>query len=314
MNHIKHIKTEIAQLIDLIAGKFDRRHRTEFLNNRYVDRQNRQLWDHPTETCDEAEKEAIWRKIEVGCGFVASRSLKLVWRYAAAACLVGLLIAGGIWRYMDVHALRYTDITACSDTTYVLPDTSTVVLKQGSKMRFATDFIDKRDVWLVGDALFEVKKKGLGRTFRVHINKAFIEVKGTKFLVEQQQECSRVTLFNGKIEFNVEATNDKYVLHPMDNLSFNAETGRTAVSSLKQMVYEDGKYVFTDILLKDLVRTIGQLYSVDIELDKGINSEATLTGSINRDEELQRVIRKIGYTLNLNYEFEQNKIVLRKND
>lgn len=304
----------LNRLSNFFSSIFNRSSKLKTSQRHFSHQEERYLWDHPLEACNPMMKKVLWRNIEKECGFTRVRHLHSNWGYIAAACCVGVIFSVSLGWYIHTRTITsFTHLVACSDTTYVLPDASTVLLKKGSKMRFVTDFAKKRDVWLEGNALFEVKKSQ-GKSFRVHLNKAFIEVKGTKFLVEQQVKGTHVVLFNGKIEFNVAATKDKYILHPMDNLAYNYSTGETLISSLEQIAYEDGRYVFTDIHLKDLTQIIGQLYNVEVEFGKGIDPDATLTGSIDRSEELRRVIRKISYTLNLDYEFDKNKIVLKRDD
>ena len=75
-------------------------------------------------------------------------------------------------------------IEAQQSMMYILPDSTKVWMKPGSSIQFAKDFNKDRKVWLSGNSLFEVYKHE-GSTFQVHINKAFIEVKGTCFLVKQ---------------------------------------------------------------------------------------------------------------------------------
>lgn len=41
--------------------------------------------------------------------------------------------------------------------------------------------MDKREVWLEGESTFEVTKRK-GRNFKVYIDQAFVEVKGTVFV------------------------------------------------------------------------------------------------------------------------------------
>ena len=63
---------------------------------------------------------------------------------------------------------------------YMLPDSSTVWLEPDSKIRISSEFLNKREVWLTGSSVFEVKKR-VNSDFKVYINTACIEVKGTVF-------------------------------------------------------------------------------------------------------------------------------------
>ena len=106
----------------------------------------------------------------------------------------------------------------------------------GSSIRYAKTFARDRKVWLEGNSLFEVRKHQ-GNTFQVYINDAFIEVKGTCFLVKQEDaHRSEITLFEGKIEFNVPSTRQKTVMRPLQKLIYNMVIQNTIVTSLIRMV------------------------------------------------------------------------------
>ena len=128
-----------------------------------------------------------------------------LWYIAASVALV--LIVGGLWMHLNEGSTpmdKYIEITAQKSRMYLLPDSSKVWMQPGSSIRFAEDFKKHRNVWLKGNSLFEVHKN-MGRKFRVYIDKAFIEVKGTCFLIKQNNpSANEITLFNGSIEFNVE--------------------------------------------------------------------------------------------------------------
>ena len=106
---------------------------------------------------------------------------------------------------------------------YLLPDSTKVWMDPGSSILFANDFDKDRTVRLSGSSLFEVSKHE-GSTFRVCIDKAIIEVKGTSFLVKQNKnKQNEITLFNGEIEFMAEATGEKVTMLPSQQLTYNTE-------------------------------------------------------------------------------------------
>ena len=203
-------------------------------------------------------------------------------------------------------------IEAQQSMMYILPDSTKVWMKPGSSIQFAKDFNKDRKVWLSGNSLFEVYKHE-GSTFQVHINKAFIEVKGTCFLVKQDDiKQNEITLFHGKIEFNVESTGKKIVMQPLQKVTYNVDNAQTQIENISNISWENGRYNFTDIPLQELISIINQMYNSDVTLAKGINHESAFTGSIRYDEPLEDVVNKICFTLNLNKEEHANKIIIKK--
>ncbi|WP_455188200.1 FecR family protein [Bacteroides congonensis] len=211
----------------------------------------------------------------------------------------------------DKIADEFIEVTALQSQMYTLPDSTKVWMESGSSIKYAKAFGKDRKVWLSGNSLFEVCKHE-GSTFQVYIDKAFIEVKGTCFLVKQTNvEKNEITLFHGKIEFNVESTGQKTLMKPLQKIIYNPNNAETRIEQIANIKWENGKYNFTDIPLQELISIINQMYNSDVTLAKGINHESAFTGSIRYDEPLEDVVNKICFTLNLNREEHANKIIIK---
>ena len=194
---------------------------------------------------------------------------------------------------------------------YTLPDSSKVWMEKGSQIKYQEAFNENRKVWLSGNSLFDVRKQK-GSTFRVYIEKAYIEVKGTSFRIEQEDSNqNNITLFNGKIEFCVEETGEKTMMKPLDRITYNSNSGETELSKVTNLDWENGKYHFTDIPLQRLIRVINHMYDSKIILEKDINCESAFTGSIRYDEPLEDVVNKICFTLNLKNEMHEGSIIIK---
>jgi len=84
-----------------------------------------------------------------------------------------------------------------------LPDGSHIKLDAGSELRFPAEFTDSREVFLTGEAYFEVTHDAQ-RPFQVHANHAMIRVLGTKFNIRAWQEnpVVAVTVSEGSVALN----------------------------------------------------------------------------------------------------------------
>lgn len=243
----------------------------------------------------------IWNKIENRCKKVHKRIVPLeLWYIAASVALV--LIVGGLWMYSNTGRIqieKYIEFTAQESRMYLLPDSSKVWMQPGSSIRFAENFKECRDVWLKGNSLFEVRKNS-GSKFRVYIDKAFIEVKGTCFLIKQNNpNANEITLFNGSIEFNIESTHDKIAMKPLQELVYNPVSARTQLRRIENIEWQNGRYNFTQFNLEHLTRIMNQMYGSHITISDKVNKNCAFTGSIRYDESLEDVIDKICFSLNL---------------
>ena len=129
-------------------------------------------------------------------------------RNAMIAASVLLVICTGIWYFKSGTAtntnLYKTDFAQIKHIT--LPDGSKVTLNANSELKLSLDWSDKgdRQVWLDGEAYFEVEKKpATHQKFVVHTKDIDVEVLGTKFNVNTRHEKAIVSLEEGKIKLSL---------------------------------------------------------------------------------------------------------------
>ena len=308
-------KVEKKSLIkSLLSGRLTKKQRKDFADLEPVDIEIRKQWNESGNRIVNMEvKEQIWKKVKARCEYKKNQvPVELRWALVAASFTL-LLITSGYWLMSkgDKIADEFIEVTALQSQMYTLPDSTKVWMESGSSIKYAKAFGKDRKIWLSGNSLFEVCKHE-GSTFQVYIDKAFIEVKGTCFLVKQTNvEKNEITLFHGKIEFNVESTGQKTLMKPLQKIIYNPNNAETRIEQIANIKWENGKYNFTDIPLQELISIINQMYNSDVTLAKGINHESAFTGSIRYDEPLEDVVNKICFTLNLNREEHANKIIIK---
>ena len=146
-----------------------------------------------------------WSKVEAAIQKEKSRIVWLRPMLVAASFLV--LAATSIWLFVkyENQNLYLTEVkTVAGEIKRItLPDGSTVVLNANSILKVPKIWKDngKRNVWIEGEAYFNVaKKKVTGDIFVVHTKEVDIEVLGTKFNVNTRNEQSTVALEEGKVQ------------------------------------------------------------------------------------------------------------------
>lgn len=293
---------EIDLIKKLLSDRLDKKGRKKLYHSNLIKKQMRKQWnENKNNPVDTEIGNQIWNKIENRCKKVHKRIVPLeLWYIAASVALV--LIVGGLWMYSNTGRTqieKYIEFTAQESRMYLLPDSSKVWMQPGSSIRFAENFKECRDVWLKGNSLFEVRKNS-GSKFRVYIDKAFIEVKGTCFLIKQNNpNANEITLFNGSIEFNIESTHDKIAMKPLQELVYNPVSAKTQLRRIENIEWQNGRYNFTQFNLEHLTRIMNQMYGSHITISNKVNKNCAFTGSIRYDESLEDVIDKICFSLNL---------------
>ena len=257
-------------------------------------------------------KEKIWK--EVDRKIFSPRRYILRTGWAVAAVLVGVMFYLG-YKVSEKHVvdnLTYMEYSYVEGRMCVLPDSSTVWLEPDSKIRISSEFLNNREVWLTGSSVFEVKKRA-DSAFKVYINTACIEVKGTVFSIKQPTpDTSIIALYEGAIDF-IGKNQSLISMTPSQRLVYDVHTGSTHVENFSENIqWVDGNYRFTDIRIDSLMDFIRKKYRVEVELDKAINYDLLLTGTIRNDETVDAVIEKICFTSCLNYKKEGLRYILTK--
>lgn len=202
------------------------------------------------------------------------------------------------------------NITTQGSSMHLLPDSTKVWMEPGSSISYSKTFIQDRKVWLEGNSLFEVMKRE-GSTFQVYINKAYVEVKGTCFLIKQNSsDHNEITLINGSIDLNIENSNKSISMKPKQRVIYNPLEGETEIKEIADIKWEDGKFHLNNMSLTQLIQTINQLYNTNIILKKDVNRESAFTGTIRYDEPLTNVLNKVCFSLNLSKEQTGNQIII----
>lgn len=310
----KDINNRKRLLERLLTDLLSPEERQKLLERKSVETEMKKQWklfaDDPVS--DKAKK-LIWRRVQNRCDGNSSTLVHIELWHTLVASIAILLIIGSLLFYYgndEIGVENYINITAEKNQMYMLPDSTKVWMQPGSSIRFAKEFNKHRKVWLEGNSLFEVCKHQ-GNTFQVYIKDAFIEVKGTCFLVKQEDaHRSEVTLFEGKVEFNVQSTSEKTVMHPLQKLTYDLENSQTQIEDIKNISWENGRYNFKDIPLAQLIETVNQMYHTDIILKGKKDDEALFSGSIRYEDTLDDVLEKLSFSLNLIKEKHGDQIVI----
>lgn len=303
-------KKELKLILDLLANRT--RDKSFFTETELMNSAFKKQWETASTEKKNREKKDIWKKISKKC-HLPNPNLKIrIFQLSAACCLLAaLLVTTGILFYNEKRSLKEIQVTAEKDMSYHLPDGSQINMEKGCTIRYIKDFTNNRKLWLTGNALFEVKKQP-DHPFRVYFSKAFIEVKGTKFFVQQNKNnIHKITLFNGSIDFTIAKTGEKRNLKPMENLIYDARYSTIRTKKIQKIKWKNGKYVFNDIELELLLKIINKMYVTTIKLSPQMDKKRTLTGYIGSHEKLPKVIKKICYCLNLETEKRESRIILK---
>ena len=171
-------------------------------------------------------------------------------RTAAAAAAMILLAFAGRFAYTYWTQPSHLVFTTGNGErrSFELPDGSSVQLNANSELRLFPDRWQdtrRREVWLHGEAYFEVLRKAAGTKFVVHADAMEVSVLGTQFNVRTRSGKTDVVLAEGKVQLAV--ARQKITMQPGDMVSYSATDKRLETRKVKPIdhtAWKDGIIVF----------------------------------------------------------------------
>lgn len=244
-------------------------------------------------------------------------------QYAAAAVLV-LFIAGGIWMvsrnsesYKSFRAeARQSWVTDPSHRVSVtLPDGTLVKVNAGSRLEIAKASFgqNKREVWLMGEAYFDVTKDP-EKPFIIHTGSMQTIVRGTSFNVKAYEELGEkvVTVRNGRVEV-VENDKTLAVLTANRQLTLNTinhSVDTTSISWQDAAGWVNGRLVLNGAGAEELRLRLKQQYGVTVHIQGNALDGQRLSGSFDPGSNLSEVMNTIAVIYGIHFTIANNEVTI----
>ncbi|MCL6218209.1 FecR family protein [Zunongwangia pacifica] len=222
--------------------------------------------------------------------------------YAYAALLL-ILIVSGFSIFFFSGESNYTNIKiaeAGERLRFKLPDSSDVVLNSGSKLKYAQNFDNPREVWLEGEGFFDVIKDP-DRPFIVHTHDMKIKVLGTSFGINTFSEHQTVSLATGKVNVVLKPSNDEVNLLPNEQLTYSATTHEVTKRSFnpeKAMAWKENILLLDNLSLKNALPKINDFFGVQFSIKDKTLENQRITGAF-KDQNLEEFISSMEFITNL---------------
>ncbi|REE02029.1 FecR family protein [Marinoscillum furvescens] len=248
---------------------------------------------------------------------------KKVW-LAAAAALAILVCATLVLVY--VLPTRNSDIAQLQRQHVVketlkgqklrvkLPDGTRVILNAESKLTYEQPFGAKRNVFLTGEAFFDVTRDEQ-KPFLVHASNITTRVLGTSFNVRSYPEevVESVAVVTGKVEVSGGAGSAATLL-PAQQAILRAPESAIKVANFHydQVIgWKDGLMVFNNTPIAEVFERLEQWYGVSFELPNGM-PEGAYTGRY-QNASLEKILQGVGVTSRFAYKIEDKRVIITKN-
>lgn len=196
----------------------------------------------------------------------------------------------------------------------VLPDGSTITLNAESSLTYPEKFSDSiRQVTLIGEAFFDIKKD-ISKPFIVNTEDITIKVLGTSFNVKSYPEDKRTetTLVTGKVEIFQQKIEKPIILTPSQRAVFDKEKNSVKLDKVDSediIAWREGKLVFDQTPLKQVVSDLNRKYDVEFVIRSDTLLQYKYTGEFN-NLSLEEVLELLKISSPIDYKLVNNKIML----
>lgn len=199
----------------------------------------------------------------------------------------------------------------------ILTDSTKVWLNSETTLRFPVQFAtDVRNVELNGEAYFEVSKNEKV-PFIVTSGNQQIKVLGTQFNLSSYADNESIftTLVEGKVEVSL-ITNpeSKLVLKPNEQSCFSKEEAqilKRTVDVAQYIAWKDGRFVFQDQMLEDIMKTLSKWYDVQVVFANEDDKKLRFTGNLERYADFSNILGKIERTNEVEFEITNKLITIK---
>ena len=200
-----------------------------------------------------------------------------------------------------------------------LSDGTTVQLNSGSTLKYPVNFLegDKRQVYLTGEAYFDVAKDEK-HPFVVNVAALNVEVLGTQFNVSTYPEdtTTDVVLVEGSVRmFQNDGSDDKLnsvILEPGYAGVFDKLKAKISTKPVVTSVYTSwvqGELVFRNITFSNILKKMERHYNIEITNNNVELAHEEFNASFG-DEPIEKILNYLEITYNINVTIKENKIII----
>ncbi|TJZ63029.1 DUF4974 domain-containing protein [Sphingobacterium olei] len=245
------------------------------------------------------------------------RRMQAVIRWSAS--IAALFLAVALFYEVNQFGTKSTKTTFGQRREVILPDESLIDLNSNSTLSYVRDWkSDKpREVWLTGEAMFEVKHTAVRNRLRendrfvVRVADLALTVLGTKFNVKERRGRVEVTLFEGSLQITGGNGIEK-MLRPGETFVYDTSV-KTETLLNKDMAkvssWTRGELDIEHANLSNIVEVLEDNYGYKVVLTDSGLLEKRLTGTIPMTN-VKDILFVLKHTMDVNIQVNDKEITI----
>ena len=240
------------------------------------------------------------------------RRILRIYMKIAAILLLPVLIAGAVLFSFSGRSENKTMAAGYDATIYApmgsrvsfnLPDGTSGMLNSGSYLNYSFSRSGLRQASLSGEAWFEVKSDP-ENPFLISAGKSSVKVTGTRFNLSAYpaENYVELVLDEGRIEFRDTCSGELIVLNPSERVvSQNGDIRKSSVDPQKYNAWTDGRLVFKNDPMAEVVRRIERWYNVKINIADEELEKYSFRATF-QDDSVEEVLKFLSLTSPIGYD------------
>lgn len=239
-----------------------------------------------------------WQSVnaKINTARTPARTVRMFTRRTAIGAAASVIVLLGLWWLIGLRA----DITVYADAAMKevrLQDGSVVYLRKGATLTYPREFDENtREVSLQGEAFFDVTHNP-AKPFRILAAVAAVEVVGTSFTVNANDDATELIVKTGRVKFGWSGNRSHDILVSAGERALLADgvLAKEVNTDANFNAWQSKQLVFSNTLLPQVVLTLSDYYNVKINLrkeDEAQLSVAELTAQFN-NQSLAAVLEEI---------------------
>jgi hypothetical protein len=220
----------------------------------------------------------------------------------------------------EIASLRYNTIRVPHGKRFELSlsDGTKVHLNAGTTLKFPVSFLkrERREVFLVGEAFFEVAKDK-AHPFVVNTEDLSVEVVGTEFNVEayEQNSSQKVVLVEGKV--NVQNKEGQSIVMEPSQMVSNRERGlyKTTVNPSHFISWKDGYFTLQETSVAETIALLERYYNIKILSEEQKDRDKIVgSGKVYLSDNVENVISTLSILTKNEYSFNYKSFKKQRNN
>ncbi|MGE4586950.1 MAG: FecR family protein [Mangrovibacterium sp.] len=188
----------------------------------------------------------------------------------------------------------------------VLADGTRVFLNSASELKYAAGSENSREVFLKGEAYFEVKPDRKN-PFLVHLNNFTIKVTGTQFNVRSYPDSNtEATLIEGEISILNQRGSELTKVKPNESIVFDQSTKKlilSCVNTSSKTEWRNGKIYLKNKTMEEIATSLERWYDVKFEFADESIKKVRLTGTILKNKPVEQILEILKMSEPIDFEY-----------